>query len=96
VRTSDWTPARAIVACDPDLVPKPAPKRAPALKPAPMSVVQKFSLSADALFDFDKSVIKPAGMKKLGNLVATLTASQYDSVVITGHTDRPGAADYNQ
>src|SRR5688572_1152925 len=32
VRTSDWTPARAIVECDPDLVPKPKPA---AVKPAP-------------------------------------------------------------
>ena len=29
VRTSDWTPARAIIECDPDLVPKPAPKAPP-------------------------------------------------------------------
>jgi OOP family OmpA-OmpF porin len=28
VRTSDWTPARAIAECDPDLVKKPEPKRA--------------------------------------------------------------------
>lgn len=37
VRTSDWTPARAIAQCDPDLVKKPAPKvkPAPAPKPAP-------------------------------------------------------------
>src|SRR5262245_729250 len=34
VRTSDWTPARAIIDCDPDLVPKPAPK-APPPKAAP-------------------------------------------------------------
>ena len=27
VRTSDWTPARAIIECDPDLVPKPAPPK---------------------------------------------------------------------
>jgi OmpA-OmpF porin, OOP family len=35
VRTSDWTPARAIIECDPDLVPKPAPpaKVAPPPKP---------------------------------------------------------------
>ena len=26
VRTSDWTPARAVAECDPDLVKKPAPK----------------------------------------------------------------------
>jgi len=34
VRTSDWTPARAIAQCDPDLV-KKAPPPAPAVKPAP-------------------------------------------------------------
>src|SRR5215510_8307335 len=33
VRTSDWTPARAVIECDPDLVPKPAPKVAPPPKP---------------------------------------------------------------
>src|SRR5262245_58814176 len=34
VRTSDWTPARAVMECDPDLVPKPvAPKPKPAAKP---------------------------------------------------------------
>ena len=37
-RTPYWTPANATVACDPDLVPKPAPKpaapAAPAAKPA--------------------------------------------------------------
>lgn len=32
VRTSDWTPARAVAECDPDLVKKPAP---PVAKPAP-------------------------------------------------------------
>ena len=35
VRSSDWTPARAVAECDPDLVKKPAPKAAPAAKPAP-------------------------------------------------------------
>jgi OOP family OmpA-OmpF porin len=33
VRTSDWTPARAIAECDPDLVKKPEPKAAAAPKP---------------------------------------------------------------
>ncbi len=35
VRTSDWTPARAVVECDPDLVKKPAPAPAPKAAPAP-------------------------------------------------------------
>lgn len=34
VRTSDWTPARAVAQCDPDLVKKPAPP-APKAAPAP-------------------------------------------------------------
>ncbi|MCC7487366.1 MAG: OmpA family protein [Burkholderiales bacterium] len=34
VRTSDWTPARAVAQCDPDLVKKPAPKPKAAPKPA--------------------------------------------------------------
>ncbi len=109
VRTSDWTPARAVVECDPDLVPKPAapkpvavapapkPAPAPAPKPAPAKpVVQKFTLSADALFDFDKAVIKPDGTKKLDELAAALQGSQYDTIVATGHTDRLGTVDYNQ
>jgi len=33
VRTSDWTPARAVAQCDPDLVKKAAPPPAPAAKP---------------------------------------------------------------
>jgi OOP family OmpA-OmpF porin len=35
VRTSDWTPARAVAECDPDLVKKPAPKVAPTPKAEP-------------------------------------------------------------
>jgi OOP family OmpA-OmpF porin len=77
-RTGYWTPAMAIVACDPDLVPKPpapAPAPAPAVKPpppppapapkpapAPAAAVQKITLASKALFDFDKYVLKPEGM----------------------------------
>ncbi len=110
VRTTEWTPARAITECDPELVPKPVPPKpaatpapapkvtaAPAPKPAPPKpVVQKFSLSADTLFDFDKAIIKTEGMKKLDDLVAALKGSQYDAVAAIGHTDRLGAVDYNQ
>lgn len=34
-RSGYWTPAMAIMECDPDLVPKPAPARAPAVVPPP-------------------------------------------------------------
>jgi OOP family OmpA-OmpF porin len=77
-RTGYWTPAQAIVACDPDLVPKPPapapapvvaappppppPPPRPAPAPAPAPQVQKITLASKALFDFDKAVLKPEGM----------------------------------
>ena len=47
VRTSDWTPARAVAQCDPDLVKKPAPpapKPAAGPKPAPKKAAPKPAL----------------------------------------------------
>ena len=72
----------------PVVVPPPAPPPPPA---APMRV----SFSADALFDFDKSVIKPAGRAELDKFAAQLRGIQYDGVQVTGHTDRLGRHDYN-
>lgn len=111
VRTSDWTPARAIVECDPDLVPKPAvkppvapPPRVEAPPPAPKVVTpppppaptQKFTLSADTLFDFDKATLKPDGIQKLDDLAEALRGKQYEAILATGHTDRIGSVRYNQ
>ena len=109
VRTSDWTPARAIIECDPDLVPKPvvkapvaAPKvEAPAPKvvaapPPPKPTSQRFTLSADALFDFDKATLKPEGRKKLDELADALRGTAHDTITATGHTDRAGSVSYNQ
>ena len=57
VRTSDWTPARAVAQCDPDLVKKaPPPKAAPAPAPtpypapAPKALPQSGGIGAPALF----------------------------------------------
>ncbi len=110
VRTSDWTPARANVECDPDLVPKPVAKAPPAPPPPPKIVVppkaaaqppakpvpQRFTLSADALFDFDKAILKPEGRRKLDELADALRGATHDTIVATGHTDRAGSVSYNQ
>ncbi len=107
-RDSDWTPARAVEACDPGYkpaaaapatkavviaaaAPEPTPRPA-AAKPLP----QKMSFSADALFAFDKSVLKPEGRTKLDDLVAQLKNGTYDTILATGHADRFGSAKYNQ
>lgn len=106
-RTGDWTPARAVAQCDPDLVKKPeapAPKKEVAPPPAPKKaavapvkpVPQKINFAADALFDFDKSVLKPKGKAMLDDLVSVLQGAKYEVILAIGHTDRIGSAQYNQ
>jgi OmpA-OmpF porin, OOP family len=100
-RAGYWTPAMATEECDPELVKKPmapAPMPAPAAAPAPMPhpVAQKVTLSADVLFDFDKSVIKPAGKEQLDQLVDKIGGIDLEVVIAVGHTDRIGSAAYNQ
>jgi OOP family OmpA-OmpF porin len=80
----------------------PPPERAqvqPLPEPLPMPqkpLRQTVSLSADAFFDFDKSVLKPRGMRILDGMAHTLSDTQYESIFVTGHTDRIGGPGYNQ
>ncbi|MBI4292218.1 MAG: OmpA family protein [Betaproteobacteria bacterium] len=75
--------------------PAPAPRAAP---PAPRAapVTQKVTLAADALFDFDKSVIKPDARGKLDDLVGKIKGVSLEVVIAVGHTDRIGSDKYNQ
>lgn len=108
-RDSEWTSARAVAPCDPTSTPVaaavPAPRPAtvavaPPAAPSPVAaekpLPQKMSFSADALFDFDKAVLKPKGRAMLDNLVSQLNGATYDRIVVTGYTDRFGSARYNQ
>jgi outer membrane protein OmpA-like peptidoglycan-associated protein len=56
----------------------------------------KIDLSADVLFDFDKSDLKPAAKTLLGNLLTVVNSRPNASVSIEGHTDVRGDAPYNQ
>lgn len=110
-RTGYWTPALAIAECDPDLVPKkaepkpapamempkPAPKPMPKPKPKPMvrPTIEKVTLSTDALFDFDKSNIKPDARMKLDEIVGKIKDVNLEVVIAIGHTDRIGSNAYN-
>jgi len=62
----------------------------------PVAAATKVSLSADTLFDFDKSVLKLGGTAKLDELVAKIKGTQVDVVIATGHTDSVGSDEYNQ
>ena len=96
----------------PDCMPKEAPKAAapaapgapaapakpaaPAAKAAPASVKQAIVIQADALFDFDKSVVRPDGKKRIDEALAKLQGVDVEMVIATGHTDSVGTDAYNQ
>ena len=63
--------------------------------PVPVVMPRKVSFSADALFDFDKSALKPDGKLALDKFANELKGTQYDAIKVTGHTDRIGSHAYN-
>ncbi|VCU69016.1 Outer membrane porin F precursor [Pigmentiphaga humi] len=105
-RNGFWTPATADPSCDGALkvaapAPAPAPARpapppAPKPAPAPVPVSQKVTYSADAFFDFDKSVVKPEAKVKLDELVQQIRGINLEVVIAVGHTDSIGTDAYNQ
>jgi OOP family OmpA-OmpF porin len=99
-RTGYWTPAMAIAECDPELAKKnaPAAKEAPkAAAVTPKPAAEKVTLAADALFDFNKAVLRPEGKTKLDELAAKVKDLKTLEVIIAvGHADRFGTDKYNQ
>jgi OOP family OmpA-OmpF porin len=74
--------------------PAPAPLAAVPEKPAPAVI----TLQADMLFDFDKSTLRPEGLKTLDDEVVSKLKEypNIEKVLVTGHTDRIGTHAYNQ
>ena len=106
-RDANWTPATAAPGCDGALAapvaaapaPAAAPAAAPAPAPAPAPAVaasSKVTYAADAFFDFDKSVLKPAGKAKLDDLVSKVQGINLEVIIAVGHTDSIGSDAYNQ
>ena len=98
-RTTRWTPAGAIVECDPDLVSSGVPVIRPVsegVQPVVPAISQeKINYQAEALFDFDKSVLKPAGRAALNDLADKMTMIDLELIIATGHTDSIGTDKYN-
>jgi OOP family OmpA-OmpF porin len=95
-RDNNWTPATAAADCDGAI--KPAPVAAPraAAPVAPVATSSKVTLLADALFDFDKSTLKPEGVQKLNGLVQKLKDVTVEVIIVVGFTDSVGSLDYNK
>lgn len=95
-RNANWTPATAAPGCGaPVAAPNAAP--APAAAPAaPVAAASKVTYAADAFFDFDKAVVKPAGKAKLDDLVSKVQGINLEVIIAVGHTDSVGSDAYNQ
>ncbi|MEJ2309435.1 MAG: OmpA family protein [Gammaproteobacteria bacterium] len=60
---------------------------------------ERYTLSGDGLFDFNKATIRPDLAAKLDDIIANsaeLKSKGYSSIVIVGHTDSVGSDAYNQ
>ncbi len=57
---------------------------------------EKVSFAADALFDFNKSVLKPEGKAKLDDLASKMGSINLEVIIAVGHTDSVGSDAYNQ
>ena len=90
----------------PAAAPAAKPAAAPAAKPAaaaakpaaaaPKPVAEKVTMAADALFDFDKAVVKADAKGKLDDLADKVKRVNLEVVIAIGHTDSIGADAYNQ
>jgi OOP family OmpA-OmpF porin len=103
-RTGFWTPAAAAkdpagCKCDKDLLPKevcePPARQGAAAVPGAKPSGDKITVAADALFDFDKAVLRPEGKKKLDEVVAKSKQIKLEVIIAVGHTDRFGSVAYN-
>jgi OmpA-OmpF porin, OOP family len=109
-RTRDWTPARAVAQCDPDLVKKaappppppaakPEPKPEPKPKPKPkkpqmLNVELKLSVQN---FDFDKATMRDDQRAEIDEwMTKAWKGVTLGAIIVTGHTDRIGSAAYNK
>jgi OOP family OmpA-OmpF porin len=109
-RTGSWSVERAAAAkiegakfpnwtagceCDRDLMKAPTCEPPPPPPPPPAPTSEKVTFAADALFDFDKAVLRPDGKAKLDDLVSKLAGVSLEVIIAVGYTDRIGSEKYN-
>jgi OmpA-OmpF porin, OOP family len=84
--------------------PPPPPVAEPAATPPPpppamveRKVQQRVTLQADALFDFDKAVLKPGDRTEINEAIEKIRSKggRAELITLTGHTDAIGTEAYN-
>jgi OOP family OmpA-OmpF porin len=100
---SAFGPPPSIGPCAPAKVaqyvaPAPAPYVAPVVIAAapPQAVYERVQLNTNVLFDFDKSVLRPAGKDALDSFVSSMQGIGGGSIAAVGYADRFGSNPYNQ
>jgi OOP family OmpA-OmpF porin len=90
-------PKPATVSMTEVVAPEPVVPPAPvAATPPAAPALAHLTLDADALFDFDKSTLLPAGQAALDDFVAKVRGINAGTITAVGYTDRIGTDDYNQ
>jgi OOP family OmpA-OmpF porin len=90
-------PPALMAVAPPAVAVAPAPAGVPVAAGVPIAAPRhKISFSADAMFAFDKSDLKPEGKTMLEGLVQQIKSASYENIVLTGHADRIGSEAYNQ
>lgn len=104
VHTSEWTAGDSIAGCDgytepvarSTAQPQVASTAPEATLAAVEPVVKTYTLETEALFDFDKAVLRPQARESLNELADRIQArSDVANISVTGYTDRLGPAAYN-
>jgi OOP family OmpA-OmpF porin len=85
----------------PPAAPAPLPPvvLAPPAPPAPPPMAperRRVSFSAESLFGFDQSTLRPEGRAALDTFAAEARNTRFEVVTVEGHTDRLGSTAYNQ
>lgn len=78
------------------VAPEPIPQPVAVVAVAPKRVAEQLTLNADTLFDFNKSVLRPAGKVALDDFVDKTKDINPEVITAVGHTDRFGSERYNQ
>ena len=95
-------PERSIPYVAPTPAPMPEPLVITETRPAapvvaaPVPVSEKINFSAEALFDFDQSIVKQDGKNALDQMLDSLKNMNTEVMVTVGHTDSIGNDEYNQ
>jgi OOP family OmpA-OmpF porin len=93
-----YTPPAPTVAAAEPMVMTPAPMVAvaPPAPPATAAKPRSVSFSAESLFGFDKSTIRPEGKAALDTFAREMVGTEFSVIVVNGYADRIGSAAYNQ